>query len=340
MKKVLLTGSEGFIGSYVVKRLLELGFEVVGIDNFSKYGKMERNHSNDPNYKLVEGDVKDYDLLYENLKSCDYFIAGAAMIGGISYFHEFAYDLLSENEKIISNSTDVAIKCFQQDKLKRVVYLSSSMVFESTNTYPSTEESLLNSPPPISSYGFQKLSVEYFAKAAYEQYGLEYAIARPFNCVGIGEIKAKNDKEVSDGSKKLALSHVVPDFVLKTLESKDHIEILGSGNQIRHYTYGEDLAEGICLLLDHENAKNNDFNISTSTSTSVLELAEKIWKKIKPDQEFKYINVEPFEYDVQKRIPSTDKAKTLLDFEAKTSLDEILDIVIPWITKAKEKGYY
>ena len=201
MKKVLLTGSEGFIGSYVVKRLLDLGYEVVGIDNFSKYGRLERNHSNDPNYTLIEGDVKDFDLLYENLKFCDYFIAGAAMIGGISYFHEFAYDLLSENEKIISNSTDVAIKCFQEEKLKRVVYLSSSMVFESTNIYPSTEESLYVTPPPISSYGFQKLSVEYFAKAAFEQYGLEYSIARPFNCVGIGEIKAKNKKDASENSK-------------------------------------------------------------------------------------------------------------------------------------------
>tara|TARA_A100001011_G_C14274597_1_gene828577 strand:+ start:353 stop:1375 length:1023 start_codon:yes stop_codon:yes gene_type:complete len=340
MKKVLLTGSEGFIGSYIVKRLLDLGYEVIGIDNFSKYGKMERNHSDNPNYTLIEGDVKNFDLLYENLKFCDYFIAGAAMIGGISYFHEFAYDLLSENEKIISNSTDVAIKCFKEEKLKRVVYLSSSMVFESTSTYPSTEESLYQTPPPISSYGFQKLSVEYFARAAFEQYGLEYSIARPFNCVGIGEIKAKNKKDASENSKKLALSHVVPDFVLKTLESKDHIEILGSGNQIRHYTYGEDLAEGICLLLDHENAKNNDFNISTSTSTTVLELAEKIWKKIKPDEEFKYKNVDPFEYDVQKRIPSTSKAKNLLGFEAKTSLDEILDVVIPWIIDAKEKGLY
>ena len=127
---------------------------------------------------------------------------------------------------------------------------------------------------------------------------------------------------------------------MKTLESEDYIEILGSGNQIRHYTYGEDLAEGICLLLEHENAKNNDFNISTSTSTTVLELAEKIWKKIKPDQEFKYKNVDPFEYDVQKRIPSTEKAKKLLGFEAKTSLDEILDIVIPWIVDAKKKGLY
>ena len=211
------------------------------------------------------------------------------------------------------------------------------MVFESSDVFPTKEEDINNIPPPISSYGFQKLAVEYFAKAANEQYGLEYSIARPFNCVGIGEIKAINSDE---NSKKLTLSHVVPDLILKTMMADDSIEILGNGNQIRHYTYGEDLAKGIVMLLDHENAKNDDFNLSTSESTSVLDLAEKIWKKLKPEKEFKYISTDPYEYDVQKRIPSTEKAKNLLGFEANTSLDEMLDIVIPWIKDAHTKGFY
>jgi len=259
------------------------------------------------------------------------------MIGGISYFHDYAYDLLSENEKIISTTTDIAIECQKNHKLKRTVFLSSSMVFESSDIFPTKEEDINNIPPPISSYGFQKLAVEYFAKAANEQYGLEYSIARPFNCVGIGEIKAINSDE---NSKKLTLSHVVPDLILKTMMSDDSIEILGNGNQIRHYTYGEDLAKGIVMLLDHENAKNDDFNLSTSESTSVLDLAEKIWKKLKPGKEFKYVSTDPYEYDVQKRIPSTEKAKNLLGFEAETTLDEMLDIVIPWIEDAHTKGFY
>ena len=94
MKKVLLTGSEGFIGGYVVKELLDQGYKVVGIDNLSKYGQVIRNHSDDSNYEFVKGDVKDRALIKKILKECDYLIAGAAMIGGISYFHEFEYDLL------------------------------------------------------------------------------------------------------------------------------------------------------------------------------------------------------------------------------------------------------
>ena len=340
MQKVLLTGSEGFIGGYIVKELLNQGYFVYGIDNLSKYGEVIRNYSDNENYKFINNDVKDRDLLNEIMSECDYLIAGAAMIGGISYFHEFEYDLLSENEKIISATTDVAIDCFKNSKLKRVVFLSSSMVFESSDIFPTKEDDLFKIPPPISSYGFQKLAVEYFARSAFSQYGLEFSIARPFNCVGIGEVKTKTEKKLTESSSKLALSHVVPDLILKTLQGTDSIEILGSGNQIRHYTYGEDLAKGICLLLEHPNAKNEDFNLSTAQSTTVLELAEIIWKKIRKDEEFKYTSADPFEFDVQKRIPSTDKAKKLLGFEATTTIDEMLDVVIPWIEKAKEENLF
>ena len=122
MDKVLLTGSEGFIGGYVVKELLNRGYFVYGIDNLSKYGSIIRNHSDDKNFEFVEGDVKDKKLLKEIMYECDYLIAGAAMIGGISYFHEFEYDLLSENEQIISATTDTAIEVYKEkNKLKRTV---------------------------------------------------------------------------------------------------------------------------------------------------------------------------------------------------------------------------
>lgn len=340
MKKVLLTGSEGFIGGYLVKELIKKGYYVVGIDNLSKYGTIIRNHSESKNYEFIEGDVKDKELLKKAMQDCEFLIAGAAMIGGISYFHEFEYDLLSENEKIISTTTDVAIDCFKLNKLKRVVFLSSSMVFESASVFPTKESDIKNSPAPFSSYGFQKLAVEYFAKAANSQYGLEYSIARPFNAVGIGEVKSGKNKELSKSSANLALSHVVPDLILKTLDAAESVEILGSGEQIRHYTYGEDLAEGIVTLLEHPKAKNNDFNLSTSESTSVIELAQLIWKKIRKNDQYNFLFKDPFKFDVQKRVPSTMKAKRLLGFEASTSLDSMLDIVIPWIINAKKQGLY
>jgi UDP-glucose 4-epimerase len=192
MPTVLVSGSAGFIGGYVVQELLGRGYAVIGIDNYSKYGRVTRSYDDDPNYRFVEVDARDTDALADLLADCDHFIAGAAMIGGISYFHTFAYDLLATNERIMAASCDAAIRAFGAGKLQKVTYMSSSMVFESADSWPSYEGQERKIPPPLSSYGFQKLAVEYFARAAWDQYELPYTIVRPFNCVGIGEARAQS----------------------------------------------------------------------------------------------------------------------------------------------------
>lgn len=335
MTKLVVTGSEGFIGGYVVREALDQGYEVVGIDNYSKYGKTSRSHTYHSNYTLIEGDASDSNLLVDLFKDADHAIAGAAMIGGISYFHAYAYDLLATNERIIASTCDAAIRAFKSGKLQKVTYLSSSMVFESTNSWPSKEGDERTCPPPISSYGFQKLAVEYFARAAWDQYRLPYTILRPFNCVGIGERRAIGDVEIKSGNVSLAMSHVVPDLAQKILKGQNPVHILGDGNQVRCYTYGGDLAKGIISSLDNPRAVNEDFNLSSPQETTVLELAQLIWKKIKgSESEFSYVLDSGFEHDVKKRIPSVEKAERVLGFRATTSLDEMLDEVIPWIKNA------
>lgn len=339
MAKVLITGSQGFIGGYVVEELLKRGHQVIGVDNYSKYGRIAKSYDSHQNYKFVEGDATDVNLMSELLMDCDHLIAGAALIGGISYFHAYAYDLLATNERIMASTCDAAIRAHKQGKLQKVTYLSSSMVFESTTHWPSVEGDERQIPPPLSSYGFQKLAVEYFAKAAWDQYQLPYTIVRPFNCVGVGEGRALGEVEVLSGNVKLAMSHVVPDIVQKVLRGQDPLHILGEGDQVRHYTYGGDLAQGIVTCMEHPKALNEDFNISTAVSTSVKELAELIWKKIKgPETPLKLISDPAYEYDVQKRVPSVEKAKNVLGFECTTSLDEMLDEVIPWIEMAIAEG--
>ena len=275
----------------------------------------------------------------EALMDCTHFIAGAALIGGISYFHTFAYDLLATNERIMASSCDAAITAHREGKLEKVTYMSSSMVFESADRWPSYEGQEREVPPPISSYGFQKLAVEYYARAAHQQYGLPYTIVRPFNCVGIGEMRAQSDVEVLSGNVKLAMSHVVPDLVQKVFKGQDPLHILGDGNQVRHYTYGGDLAKGIVTAMEHPDAVGEDFNLSTAESTTVLELAENIWRRLRgPDVPFRFVRDEPFDHDVQKRVPSVEKSKRVLDFEATTTLDEMLDVVVPWVVDAIDKG--
>jgi UDP-glucose 4-epimerase len=336
--KVLVTGAAGFIAGYLVEELLAQGYEVVGLDNLSKYGRVEKSYDRHPRYRAVTGDAKDVALLEKLLADCDHLVAGAAIIGGISYFHELAYDLLAENERIVASTFDAAIGAHRERKLKKITVLSSSMVYESTTLFPTPEGEQLRSPPPLSTYGFQKLACEYFAKGAHEQYQLPYTIVRPFNCVGIGEGRARNDREVMSGNVKLAMSHVVPDLVQKISKGQDPLHILGSGNQVRHYTYGGDLAKGIRVCIEHPAALNEDFNISTAQSTTVLELAQAIWRKLKPDVPFQYRSDEPFKYDVQRRVPDVSKARRVLGFECTTPLETMLDEVVPWVSHQVSLG--
>jgi nucleoside-diphosphate-sugar epimerase len=312
--KVLVTGSAGFIGGYLVAELLGRGYEVVGLDDYSKYGPVAHGYDDHPRYRFVEGDARDADLLAGLLVDCDHFIAGAAMIGGISYFHTYAYDLLATNERIMAASCDAAIAAHRDGRLRKLTYVSSSMVYESAHRWPSREGDERRIPPPRSSYGFQKLAVEYYARAAWEQHRLPYTIERPFNCVGVGEGRALG-------------------------EAEDPLHILGSGEQVRHYTYGGDLARGIALAMEHEAARNEDFNLSTAESTTVLDLAALIWRKIKgPDTPLRYVSDEPYPHDVAMRVPEVTKAREVLGFTAETTLDARLDEVIPWITRAVEQG--
>ncbi|HYM66979.1 MAG TPA: NAD(P)-dependent oxidoreductase [Patescibacteria group bacterium] len=337
--KVLVTGASGFISGYLVAELLQAGHDVVGLDNFSKYGPLARSYDSDPHYRLVQGDAKDAELMIELAMDCDQVVAAAAMIGGISYFHEFAYDLLAENERICASTFDAALTAYRLGRLQRIVVLSSSMVYESATVFPTPEGAEKKSPPPISTYGFQKLATEYFARGAFEQYGLPFTILRPFNCVGVGERRALRDHQVTSGNVKLAMSHVVPDLCQKVLKDQDPLHILGDGGQVRHYTYGGDLARGIRLAMESDRALNEDFNLSTARSTTVRELAELIWAKVHgPDRPLRLVSDPAYTHDVQMRVPDVSKAREVLGFEATTRLEEMLDEVIPWIREEIKAG--
>lgn len=337
---VLVTGDRGFIGTYIVEELLSQGHNVVGVDNDSKYGPQSKAYDSNPNYVHYNFDVRDEARLFSvmNHHQVKRLIFGAALIGGIPYFHRFPYTLLATNEQILASEYNAAIRADEVYGIERTLVISSSMVYENTWGWPSYEGDELNCPPPSSSYGFQKLSCEYFARAAFDEFGLWYTIVRPFNCVGIGEKRASVDHEVESGNVKLAMSHVVPDLIQKCAKGQMPLHILGDGNQVRHYTYGADLANGIVTALFHPDAVNNDFNLSSPVSTTVLELASKVWAWYHPNEELQVVHDAPYPYDVQMRVPSTDKAKYVLGWEAKTSLDEMLGIVIPWVDQQVKEG--
>lgn len=342
MKTVIITGSQGFIGGYLCRKFLTEGWRVVGYDDYSKYGEIKRDYDNHTNFSLnvldLSKNIPDFWQYDPQLV-----IMGAALIGGIATFHKYAFDLIRQNERILANCYDAVLQCANPP---HVVMMSSSMVYEGADAYngqmnamleavgadkfhytawPSSEDFISAYPPPVSTYGAQKLMAEYWARGAWEQYGISYTIVRPFNCVGLGEEASIFDAEVMSGEVKLMMSHVLPDLMNKCLKGQNPLRILGDGSQIRCYTHGKDIAEGIYRAATMPAGYNNDFNISIQKPHTVLELAELVWKKVNPDKPFAYISDEPFEHDVQKRLPLTMKAEKLLGFKAEITLEETID---------------
>ena len=124
----------------------------------------------------------------------------------------------------------------------------------------------------------------------------------------------------------------------KVLKGQDPLHLLGSGDQVRHYTHGGDLGRGIRLCLESPRAVNEDFNLSTAVGMTVRELAEAVWTRLRPGVPFRYVSDEPFPYDVQRRVPDVSKARALLGFEATTPIGTVLDEVIPWIAQQVRTG--
>ena len=207
--RVLVTGAAGFIGGYVVAELLRRGYRVVGLDNLSKYGELRTVGASRPGYRFVRGDARDTGLVTELLAGCEHFVAAAAMVGGIGYFHAYPYDLLAANERITAAACDAAIAARRDGALRKITFRRHRWCTKTPTLFPSREGQQLQVPPPATAYGFQKLAVEYFAQGAWEQYRLPYTILRPFNCVTWGRPVARDGRDVQ-GEVQLASSHVVP----------------------------------------------------------------------------------------------------------------------------------
>ncbi len=342
--RVLVTGAAGFICGYLIPELLEAGHEVVGVDSLTTYGRTPRAFESHPSYRFVVGDATDSELLRELAADCDQIVAAAGLVGGSSLFAELSYDLLATNERIVAATFDAAIDASLDAHLDRIIVLSSSLVYESATIFPTPEGAQLSSPPPVSTFGFQKLASEYFAKGAWEQYRLPYTILRLSNVVGIGAPRGQQIvRQVAGaaraGELKLALNNTVPELVLKTLSGEDPLHVRGSGSQVRPFTHAADAARGIRLAMESEAARNDDFNISTAEATAVMDLAARIWRRIHgPDRPFRYVSDQPAAYDVPIRTPDVRKAQAILGFEATTTLDEMIDEAIEWIRAEMESG--
>lgn len=319
--KILVTGGAGFIGSEIVKQLLKKGHHVRVADNLSK-----KDASVDQKAEFFKVDLTDKKEASRVFKDIDICINAAAKIGGIGYFHKFPATILSENNKIYSSTFEAAV----EHKIKRIVYISSSMVFESTSSFPSKEEDLTKIPPPVSAYGFSKLSGEWYCHSFWDQYQLPFSICRPFNAYGVNEFPER----------EVGYAHVIPDLVRKILEGQYPLEMLGDGKQTRCFTHVSDVAGGIIAVALHPKGKNQDFNIGSDKEIAMKDLAQKIWKIMKVERPFKVKFIKGFEYDIKRRVPNVGKVKKIINWQPSVDFDEGLKEVVNWLEKQKAQGKF
>jgi UDP-glucose 4-epimerase len=310
--RIIVTGGCGFIGREIVSRLVARGDDVTVLDDLSK-----PNSATPPGARVARQDLTDARgsrNLFEGARKC---IHLAARIGGIGYFHRHPATILSDNDKI---NASVFEACAHY-QFERIVYFSSSMVFEQALRFPSKERDLSDTPVPLSSYGFSKLSGEWYCRAFWEERKLPFAIVRPFNAYGVNE--APGD-EVGE-------AHVIPDLAKKLLLGQDPLEILGDGQQTRCFTHVSDIARGAIMVLDSPKAVNEDFNISSSEEIRMIDLAEMIWGLVRGPTPFRVTHVEGWKHDVRRRVPDVTKAREVLGFEARVRLRDELPTVVEYV---------
>ena len=310
-KSVVVTGGCGFIGTEVVRQLLAKGYPVRVVDDLSK----PESQVSDA-YEFVQFDLADPARTLQAFKGMDVCINLASKIGGIGYFHKYPATIISENSKIYSSTFEAAARC----GMERMVYISSSMVFESTETFPSREEDIFHIPPPVTSYGMSKLIGEYYCRAFLAEHKLPYTILRPFNAFGVNE--APGDE--------VGYAHVIPDLIKKALCDHGPMEILGDGQQTRSFTHVRDVTSGIIRAMESPAAVNEDFNLGTSEEVQILDLARMVFELCRPGEAFRVKHVGGFEYDIRRRFPDASKAKRLLGWEPRGHLKDGLVEVVEW----------
>ena len=313
MNRVLVTGGAGTIGQALVRRLVpDPDWEVRVADQRTPPQWMRET------CELEVGDLREQTVAERAVAGASHVVHLAAIVGGIGNFHKLPHTLLEVNTALYNSVFRAALN----EGVDRLVYVSSSMVFERATQFPTPEEHVYDVPAPHSAYGFSKLAGEVWCRALNDEHGLPYTICRPFNAYGPGEMP---DDEPG-------IAHAVPDLIRKALTGRSPLEIFGSGEQTRTLTHVDDIAAGIVTAMASPAGLCEDFNISASRELTVAEIARIVWAACGNDAEaFELAHLPSFEVDVQRRWPSVEKAKQLLGWEAQIGIERGIAQTVEWL---------
>ena len=309
--KILVTGSEGSLMQAAIPYLLKQGDEVVGADNFVRYGKIARKRD----YEFIEGDLADIQFVKKIMNGVDGVIQAAARIYGVGGFHKYSADILSHDLTLHQNILWTAVN----NKIKKVSYVSSSMVYERCENYPTKEEEAFEAPIPLTDYALSKIVGERLCRAFHKQYGLKHVTWRPFNIITPFE----------KGEGEQGISHVFADFIkMIVMDKLNPLPILGDGKQIRCFTWLEDVAKTIANYSFKEITDQKTYNLGNPEPMTMIELANLIYKEaqdlslLPKGKPLSFKTARSFEDDVKRRVPDVTRAKKELGWSPSMKVKE------------------
>lgn len=318
-KKVVVVGGAGFIGSFVVEKLVAQGAHVTVLDNLQN-GSKENLKDVWSNIQFIKEDCTDIEKTKRVYRGKDIVMNLAARVGGIEYNRTHQATMMRDNLLLETAVLEAA----RLARVKRFLVVSSACVYPRNCSIPTLEEEgFLDEPEPTNGgYGWAKRMGEKLGTYYHEEFGMEVGIVRPYNCYG--------PRDHFDPK----ISHVIPALIKRVIEGEDPVKVWGSGNQTRAFLYVEDLAEG--MILAAEKYPNADqINLGADEEISMKDLIKKICKITDRNPRV--------EFDISKpdgsprRNSDNSKAKKKIQFYARTSLDSGLTKTIRWYINTIKK---
>jgi len=316
-KKVLVTGGGGFIGSHVVELLLrnhkEVRVTVAG--RMSKENKRNLSEvSRNPYLRTIKGDLRDPRFCRRACKGQDVVLNLAAVVGGVGYNSTHPASLFRDNMTLQINVLEAA----RLEGVARFLVVSTACVYPRLCKIPTPESEGFRDEPELTNrgYGWSKRMGEYLGRAYAEEFGMSVAIVRPYNAYG--------PRDHYDP----ATSHVIAALVRRVCEGESPLKVWGDGKSTRAFLYVDDFARGI-LDVAEKYPKADPVNIGSSDEVSIKDLAKAVLRAAGAERT--KLIFDPSKPSGQpRRACDTKKARRVLGFTAKISLDEGLRRTIAW----------
>ena len=308
MTTSLVTGGAGFIGSHIVRVLLERGDKVRILDNFST-GKWDNLDAVRADVEVIEGDLRNADALTASLVDVDLVFHQAAFVS-VPLSMDTPNVCLDTNV----NGTAMVFDAARRAGVQRVVFASSAAVYGEADAFPLTEQ--VAPEPTMSPYAASKRVNEIYAQLFTQSLGLDVTALRYFNVFG--------PRQAPDSQYAAA----VPIFISRMMANKA-VTIYGDGGQTRDLIYVGDVARANLMAAANDAAAGGIFNICTGQETRILDLVENL-AEIFPDAPAPIFD-EPRAGDIYRSVGSAQKAQETFGFEAQTALFDGMRLTAEWM---------